>query len=118
MYAEAENEKPSPSLANAYTAVNRVRARVGLRPLPLGLTQATMRDAILRERLLELGLEHSRWLDLKRQNLLTAANLPAVKARDDEFTNFTIGKSENLPIPQSEINLNPNARQNPGWGGP
>jgi hypothetical protein len=118
MYAEAENEKPSPNITNAYTAVNRVRARVGLRPLPAGLDQAGMRAAILHERLLELGLEHSRWLDLKRQNLLTAANLPAVKARDDEFANFQVGKSELLPIPQSEINLNPNARQNPGWGGP
>lgn len=115
MYAEAENEKPTPNIANAYTAVNRVRRRAGLRDLPVGLTQATMRDAILRERLLEFGLEHSRWLDLKRQNLLSAANLPAIKANDDEFVNFVVGKSENLPIPQSEINLNTNARQNPGW---
>jgi hypothetical protein len=74
-----------------------------------------MRDAILHERLVEFGMESQRWLDLQRQNLLTAAYLPTLKAHDDEFQFFTAGKSELLPIPQAEINLNPNVHQNPGW---
>ena len=36
-------------------------------------------------------------------------------AVDDEFNFFVAGKSEYLPIPTSEINLNPNIRQNPGY---
>jgi hypothetical protein len=34
---------------------------------------------------------------------------------DAEFSFFTDAKSEFLPIPQSEIDLNPNVKQNPGW---
>ena len=115
MYAEALNEQGGANTALAATHVNRVRARVNLRPIATGLTQAQMREAILHERLLELGLEQARWLDLKRHDMLTAANLPTLIARDAEFNFFTPGKSELLPIPQSEINLNPGAKQNPGW---
>lgn len=109
MQAEALNE--SGQTAAAYAPVNRVRARATLSPLPSGLSQTQMRDRILRERLLEFGLEGQRWNDLKRQNLLTKSLVP----NDSEFNFFTVGKSERLPIPQSEIDLNPNVKQNPGW---
>lgn len=109
MYAEALNE--SGQTAAAYAHVNRVRARAGVGALAAGLTQAGMRAAILRERLLELGLEHARWLDLKRHNLLS----PALVANDSEFSFFVPNKSEFLPIPQSEVDLNPNVNQNTGW---
>ena len=115
MYAEALNEQGGAKTAQAATHLNRVRARVNLRPRLTTLTQAQMRDAILHERLLELGLEQTRWLVLKRHNMLTAANLPTLRAHDSEFNFFVVGKSELLPIPQSEINLNPGAKQNPGW---
>jgi hypothetical protein len=74
-----------------------------------------MRARILHERLLELGLEQQRWLDLARQNLLTAAYLPTLQEHDREFDLFTVGKGELLPIPTPEVNLNPNVEQNPGW---
>jgi starch-binding outer membrane protein, SusD/RagB family len=79
------------------------------------MTQAQMRDAILHERLVEFGMESQRWLDLERQNLLTAAYLPTLQTHDAEFQFFVPGKSELLPIPQNEINLNPNVQQNPNW---
>jgi hypothetical protein len=79
--------------------------------VPAGLDQATMRDYILHERLVELGLEQSRWLDLQRHDMLS----PALQSHDDEFRNFIVNKSEYLPIPQNEIDLNPNLKQNPGW---
>ncbi len=69
------------------------------------------RDRILRERMFELGLEGQRWADLARHGLIT----PALQAEDTEFDFFVTGKSELLPIPQSEIDLNPNVKQNPGW---
>jgi len=109
MQAEALNEQGQT--AQAYQYINAVRARVSLAALPAGLTQAQMRDRILHERLLELGLEGSRWLDLKRQNLLSRALIP----NDDEYNFFVANKSELLPIPVSETNLNRNVRQNPGW---
>lgn len=109
MYAEALNE--SGQTAAAYAHVNRVRARAGLGALAAGFTQVQMRAAIMKERLLELGFEQSRWLDVKRQGMLA----PALVSNDSEFSFFTANKSEFLPIPQSEIDLNPNVRQNPGW---
>jgi hypothetical protein len=113
MYAEALNEQGNPAAAKPF--VDQVRARAGVAPLASGLSQSEMRDAILHERLLEFGLESQRWLDLERQNLLTAAYLPTLQAHDAEFQFFVPGKSELLPIPQAEINLNPNVKQNPGW---
>jgi starch-binding outer membrane protein, SusD/RagB family len=70
-----------------------------------------MRDVIMKERLLELGLEQERWLDVKRHGMLAKA----LVSNDAEFNFFTNGKSELLPIPQAEIDLNPNVKQNPGW---
>jgi hypothetical protein len=112
MEAEALNE--SGQTAAAYAFVNRVRARpsVNQPALPAGLTQAQMRAAIMKERLLELGLEQERWLYVKRQGMLQKA---ALLPDDAEFGFFVDGKSELLPIPQSEIDLNPNVKQNPGW---
>jgi hypothetical protein len=126
MYAEALNGQGNT--AGAYTYINRVRARSNLAGLPAGLTQTQMRDRILHERLLEFGLEGQRWLDMKRYNLFpsvvkadagTAAcptvNEPYLAGCDAEYSFFTVGKSDLLPIPQTERNLNPNVSQNPGW---
>ncbi len=59
----------------------------------------------------EFGLEASRWTDLRRHNLLS----PALVSRDLDFRTFVTGKSERLPIPTTETNLNPRVTQNPGW---
>jgi hypothetical protein len=108
MQAEALNEAGQTGTAFQY--VNQVRQRVGKTALG-GLSQAQLRDSILTERMFELGLETSRWTDLKRHNLLT----PALVAHDPDFANFEVGKSERLPIPTTERNLNPNVPQNPDW---
>jgi len=109
MQAEALNELGRTP--EAYPLVDRVRARVNLPPLPIGLGQDSVRERILRERMFELGLEGQRWADLQRHGRITSA----LQAEDAEFQCFVAGKSELLPIPQSEIDLNANARQNPGW---
>ena len=110
MQAEALNEQNLTT--QAYPFVDSVRVRVGLPRLTAGMTQAQMRSEILHQRLLEFGLEGSRWLDLRRQNLL---DKPTLITHDDEFNFFFPNKSELLPIPTSEINLNPNVHQNPGY---
>jgi hypothetical protein len=108
MQAEALNE--SGQTAAAVPLVQRVRTRAGAGTVPAGMSQAQMRDYILHERLVELGLEQSRWLDMARHDLLTAARAPD----DPQFTNFPAFKTL-MPIPQNEIDLNPNLHQNPGW---
>ncbi|MDB4892438.1 MAG: RagB/SusD protein [Gemmatimonadetes bacterium] len=127
MLAEALNEQGQPAAAAPYINQVRQRPSVALTPLATSLNQAQMRDAILHERLVEFGLESQRWLDLQRQNLFTAVvgsdeGSPACAARtvkaagcDAEFSFFVVGKTELLPIPQSEIDLNPNVKQNPKW---
>ena len=108
MHAEALNE--SGQTGQAYQYVNQVRQRVGKSDLA-GLSTTQLRDSILYERMFELGLESSRFNDLRRHNLLSSA----LASRDPDFANFTTGKSERLPIPTTETNLNPNVNQNPNW---
>jgi starch-binding outer membrane protein, SusD/RagB family len=108
MYAEALNE--TNQTAAAVPFIQRVRTRAGAGTVPAGMSQATMRDYILHERLMELGLEQARWLDLARHDMLS----PALSTNDLEFTAFPAFKVL-LPIPQNEIDLNPNMHQNPGW---
>ena len=116
MQAEALTE--SGQTPQAFQYVNLVRARADKGALA-GLSQAQLRDTILYERMFELGLEASRFNDLRRHGLLT----PALAAHDPDFSadpaagraGFVVGKSERLPIPTTERNLNPAAAQNPGW---
>ena len=73
-YAEALNEANGGPTSEAYSYVNRVRNRVDLGDLPSGLSQQGFREAVLRERALELGYEKVRWWDLirwKREEDLT-----------------------------------------------
>ncbi|MDB5250179.1 MAG: RagB/SusD protein [Segetibacter sp.] len=109
MYAEALNG--INKTADAYQYVNRVRGRVGMSELPAGMTQAQFLAQIKHERIVELSGEGWRWADLLRWGELTTD----LKARDPEFTNFVKGKHEYYPIPQTDIDLNPNLAQNPNY---
>jgi hypothetical protein len=111
LQAEALNELTQTGAA--YTHINRVRTRANLPNLTAGLSQDAFRDAVLRERMFELGFEAQRWNDLRRHNMI---NKTLLEPRDPEFQFFTPNKSELLPIPQSEVDLNPAIKQNPGWG--
>jgi starch-binding outer membrane protein, SusD/RagB family len=111
MKAEALNESGSP--AAAAPLVNLVRDRVHVVRVATTLNQSAMRAVILKERLLEFGLEGQRWLDLGRQNLF--ADLTTLKSHDADFNSFEAGKSVVLPITQAERNLNPGLAQNPGY---
>jgi hypothetical protein len=112
MNAEALNEQGNPAAAAPF--VNQVRSRVGIVPVATNLNQSAMRDVILHERLLELGLEGQRWLDLGRQQLF--ADIATLRSHDTDFLNFMPGVSQLLPITQTERNLNPGLAQNPGYG--
>ena len=110
MQAEALNETGG----DAYPPLNRVRDRAGLPGLS-GLSQSELRDKIILERRLELALEGQRWFDLITLGIAEDAINSIVEERSDITRAFTPGRSELFPIPQTEIGLNPNLSQNPGY---
>lgn len=117
MYAEALNNLGRT--AEAYPFVDRVRERAGLAKLSVarpGLNQAAFLRQLMHERITELTGECTRWNDLARWGFFDdATKLAELKARDPEFNNFQIGRNKYQPIPQSEIDINPNLKQNPGY---
>ena len=120
LYAEVLNELSGPT-DDAIAALNRVRNRAGLPDIQnstyyTGATASkdAFREQIKIERGLELSLECVRWIDLKRWGF-TSAELAKIAARDADFDNFTIGKHERLPIPQREVDNNPNLVQNENY---
>lgn len=108
LYAEALNA--SGQTAKAYPFVNRVRARANLAPLPAGLSKAAMLAQLKHERLTELCGEGHRWEDLVRWGDLDKS----VSSRDKGFSHYS-KKYALLPIPQYELDVNPNMVQNEGW---
>lgn len=108
--AEALNE--AGQTPEAAAPLNLVRARVGLDPVPTTVSQAEMRAAIEHEFLMEFGWENKRLAYLKRHDMFNKATL---LPHDPDFEFFVDGKAELLPIPQTEVDLNPEVTQNPGW---
>ncbi|MBN2485150.1 MAG: RagB/SusD family nutrient uptake outer membrane protein [Bacteroidales bacterium] len=112
MYAECLNATGSTN--DAYQYVDMVRNRAGLASLSVikpGMSQAAFLEQIKHERLTELCGEGHRWNDLVRWGELG----PGLAERDPGFENFKVGRDELLPIPQQEIDINPNLDQNPEW---
>lgn len=98
--AEALNENNKPMEALTYINLVRARAR-GTRPItvvpPLTITDQTqLRQAIWRERRVELAMEQHRWFELVRTGQAATKLAPL---------GFVAGKHELFPIPQSEIDL-------------
>ena len=134
-YAEVLNETTSSPSAEAYRMVNDVRARVGLSPLAEGMTQAQFREAVLKEKALELGFEEVRWFDLVRHNRTGdfTKTLHGLRSKGNDLNNPTEFTFEKVvlagrywqsnwntrwylaPIPQDEINKKYGMTQNPGW---
>jgi starch-binding outer membrane protein, SusD/RagB family len=118
MYAEALNELGQPDQAIQYVNQVRARARNGTgaegRAQPADLTamsQAATRDAIFQERHWELAFEGKRWFDMVRRG---ADYFLAAEARDPTATDPQ--PTDMLwPIPQAQIDLNPQLAQNPGY---
>ena len=117
MYVEALNALNRTN--EAYTWVDKVRQRAGMRLLSAtrpGLNQAQFLTQLQHERITELTGESLRWNDLARWGYFDdPAKIAELKARDPEFANFVIGRNKYMPIPQTEIDINPNLQQNPKW---
>ena len=118
-YAEVLNELDMT--ADAYQYVDRVRARANMAPLAtaypeIGNDHDLFLERLKIERVLELSGESVRWEDLKRWgDLETQESVDAIAERDPDFKNFEIGKNIRLPLPQVEVENNPNMEQNPQY---
>ena len=112
LYAEALNAQGQTTAA--YPFVDKVRARAGLSTLTIafpGLNQQAFLNQLKHERITELSGEGHRFEDLARWGDLGTG----LAGRDPGFANFKVGRDEFLPIPQYDIDVNPNLKQNPGY---
>lgn len=113
MAAEALNELGRT--ADAAALIQQVRSRANLPDRTAefaGYAQTQMRDRIAHERYLELAVEGIRIHDIRRWGWLQdPARLDELKQRDPDFNTYSTG-NEYLPIPQSELDANPNLQRN------
>lgn len=111
--AEALNENGKTQQALTYLNQVRERARgsrTNVLPDITETNQTALREIIWHERRVELAMEQHRWFDLVRQG--RAADVMRAVGKE----NFTPGKHELLPIPQSEIDITEGTlSQNPGY---
>ena len=144
IYAEAKTELNEID-ATVTGAINLIRTRAG-QPNTVAATQASLRQLIRRERVVEFAAEGLRLFDLRRWNIyekavsgpvigvsLNPLDPAATPVFDvDEIPDYTASVAKRLktrnqirnnnntkykfwPIPQFEIDVNPNLRQNNGW---
>lgn len=122
LYAEAKAMSSGPD-APAYEAVNKVRRRANKLPIDTpdasvdlqpGLGVLEFRDAVIDERAWEFAAEQRRWYDLVRTEKVEFA--ASTKDSNDIQPAVQPGKNNYLfPVPFTEILLNPNLEQNPGY---
>lgn len=130
-YAESLNEVKG-AVPEAYNAVNTVRARSGMPPLPLGLTKEEFRERVRKERGIELAYENHRWWDLRRwrmseqvlngpfYGLKIYKNQPETDPLTFRYEKYVFEQRVFTPnmyhyfFPVKEINLG-YIVQNPGW---
>jgi len=132
-YAEAMNEAYGPTgLGGSFTttalaALNQIRTRAQM-PVYAGLSKDQFREALKRERRVELAFEGHRFWDVRRWMIgeSTQKNINGVSITKDglgaktyTFTNVDSRVWDNkmnlFPIPQQETYINKNLAQNPGW---
>jgi hypothetical protein len=134
-YAEAMNESGDLQTNRnlAIASVNEIRSRAGMPGLLTTLTQIQLREAIVRERAVELAFEDFRWYDLIRWKKAKEVLTQPIKAMDvvrnanGSFTYNVVTlpiiyqrKFEDYmylyPIPRREIfKSNGILKQNPSW---
>ena len=115
------NNGPTPQALGYLNAI-RERARFGgtvPADYPSGMSKGDFINAVLKERMLEYGGEFTRWWDIVRRDLGNEAFGPnSIEQNPARVTNNPLWgptKKYLLPIPQSEIDKNPNLTQNAGY---
>jgi len=133
-YAEAKIESGQID-ASVYNAINQVRNRAGMPSVDQSVynSQTTLRDLIRRERRVEFAFEGLRWFDIQRWKIGTqvmngaiyGAKVGTVDATTGKYTitgaplkvedRIFADKNYLWPVPQSEIDINKNLKQNSGY---
>ena len=140
MYAEAKIEKGELD-ATVYEAIDEVRDRAGIPGLTTGLSQSELRDAVRQERKVEFAFEGLRFFDIRRWGIAEdvmpgtlygrpkgdyeASYIPVFdengtphydaygdQLRQFDERSFDPTKDYLWPIPQKELDINANLRQN------
>lgn len=108
----AEARAQQNNISGAQADLNVVRARAGLAATTAS-TQSDLLTAIAHERQVELFTEFGhRWFDLRRTNKIdeVMSTVTPQKGGGSWNTNKQL-----VPVPTSEILINPNITQNPGY---
>ncbi|TFF33342.1 RagB/SusD family nutrient uptake outer membrane protein [Mucilaginibacter psychrotolerans] len=130
-YAEALNEA-EPGNADVLKYVNLIRNRAGVpeygsADLPAPAGQDAMREAIRKERRVELAFENSRFFDTRRWKIAEVTDNGPFKALNISanlpefynlvtFENRVFNKRHYLyPIPQKDVDSDKQLVQNTGW---
>ncbi|TXE04796.1 RagB/SusD family nutrient uptake outer membrane protein [Algoriphagus aquimarinus] len=111
------------NIDEAIQIVNRIRTEredVKISLLPMGMSQVMARERLRKERRIEFALEGLYWSDIRRWDM--GEEIYPVEVRDHEgglierkFPNGYLKYYDLLPIPVSELSLNDQLVQNPGW---
>ena len=125
--AEAINQTSGPD-AEAYAAVDAVRARALVPALTPGLTQAAFKDSVFLERRFELAMEGHGVFDNRRNwpwaKARVEANMAVIATQNRSPFTSSVEKNNGIPIddkwklypiPVHACELNANLTQNPGW---
>ena len=112
MYLIAAEASYPSNTADALKYVNEVTSRRGA--TAIASSGSALLEDIITERRKELAFEGERYLDMQRlqRNIARSKNYPT-SALSIEFSNYR----RIMPIPQGELDANPNikSQQNPGW---
>jgi hypothetical protein len=115
-YAEASDMSSGGPTAQGYAAINMVRQRAGEPNLTTGLSQTAFRDSVVFERAYEFAGENGvRWYDIVRLQILP--QVIAARSPMENPVNTAVNVSDRYlaPIPQVDMNSDPNWAQNPGY---
>lgn len=120
MYAEAKNELLGEPDSQTYQVLNQVRERAGVKGIENGSqSKDKMRELIRTERMLELACEGLIYSDIRRWkiagSLLNGRQFKNLLGEGYMTRVFDENKHYLWPIPQSEIDMNKNLVQNPGF---
>lgn len=121
MYAEATNELNGPS-DEVFDIIDEIRTRptVELPEIDRNLytSKEQTRDLIFQERKIEFMFEGLWYQDMKRRDdafITEEMNKVVFDNRSETFASLGTQTFRLLPIPRSEIDINPNLSQNPGY---
>ncbi|MBF9252265.1 RagB/SusD family nutrient uptake outer membrane protein [Pontibacter sp. 172403-2] len=128
-YAEAKFELGDEAAAREY--ISKVRARVGMPPIPNSVTGENLRQRLYNERRIELAFEAHRFFDIRRWKIADVIENRPIRGMDI-VRNLSTGattytpvqllvknpyqeKMNLLPIETAELRRNEELEQTPGW---